>query len=310
MVRRPPPADRRTPTANGQRAAANVFTMVRRDELWVRGVLVESRLNAGEARESGGAIVARNLVDDGLQARCEREFERVRNAIASIRDARVRCVVTATEDEVESTIAITINGVSVVSTPESVERDYELLRACGTTSIRRPKPAHTHLVWRNGSAAVLLHEAIGHAAEHGHEPLDWPKWLRVRDESRDGTADLIAGEMPLALRRESFRDVPLRRMTNLVADESGAPFELPDRRIEIHLVAGGAYEPLTEIVTINIAVSDAGPFTFRAPRSAIARSLLGAAGPSVRYPGVICSREAQEIYVGSHAPAMITADLG
>src|SRR5581483_12000644 len=120
---------------------------------------------------------------------------------------------------------------------------------------------------------------------------------------------LLAGEAPRASRRESFRDVPLQRMTNLIAEQDGAPFELPDDRIEIQLVAGGAYEPLTEIVTINIAVSDAGPFTIRAPRRAISRSLLAATGPPIRYPGVICSREGQELYVGSHAPVIVTSDI-
>ena len=198
--------------------------------------------------------------------------------------------------------------MSVVSTPETIFYDYELLKA--TRNSGRPSPAARHLVWRNGSAAVLLHEAIGHAAEHGHAPLSWAPWLRVRDAARDGrVANLLAGDAPSAMRRESFRDVPLRRMTNLIVEQHGAPFEMPKNRIEIHLVAGGAYEPLTEIVTIQVAVSDAGPFTIRAPRRAIARSLVGAMGNPIRYPGVICSREGQELYVGSHAPVIITTEL-
>jgi hypothetical protein len=211
--------------------------MVRRDELWVRGVLAESRLNAGEAIDDGRTIVARNHIDSALRDRCEAEMDRVREAVAAIRDARVRCVVTATDDKVESTIAITLRGVSVVSTPETLEVDYKLLTS-SKPGTRDPRPGTT-FIWRNGSAAVLLHEAIGHAAEHGHEPLDWPKWLRVRDESRAGTADLLAGEAPRATRRESFRDVPLRRMTSLVAEQQGAPFEIPDDAVAIDLVAGG-----------------------------------------------------------------------
>ncbi|HJT16164.1 MAG TPA: hypothetical protein VJ853_02190 [Thermoanaerobaculia bacterium] len=282
------------------------FAMVRRDELWVRGALAESRLNAGEAIDDGRTIVARNGIDSSLRDRCEAEMNRVRPAIAAIRDARVRCVVTATEEDLESTIAVTVRGISVVSTPETIDADYALLKQ---TPTRHKALGARHFIWKNGSAAVLLHEAIGHAAEHGHEPLDWPAWLSVRDESRAGTADLIAGEAPRASRRESFRDVPLRRMTTLAAEQHGAPLDVPDDAINIYLVAGGAYEPLTEIVTINIAVSDAGAFTIRAPRRSVARSLLGATGNPIRYPGVICSREGQELYVGSHAPVIVTSDI-
>ena len=38
-------------------------------------------------------------------------------------------------------------------------------------------------------------------------------------------------------------------MTTLTASQHHAPFELPERRIEVLLVDGGAYEPLTETVT-------------------------------------------------------------
>ena len=292
------------------------FTIVRLDELWVGGALAESRLNFGEAAEDGDGISARNRIGDRalharLQRQCEEALRRVRHTIAAMTDARVRCVVTATHEDFEVTIAVTMSGVSVVSTPETLKADYQLLKSLLPPATRHPPPAGLPLVWRNGSAAVLLHEAIGHATEHGHAPLEWPSWLRVRDAARDGrVANLLAGEQPAATRRESFRDVPLRRMTSLIAEQHGAPFELPDERIEIRLVAGGAYEPLTEIVTINVAISDAGPFTIRAPRRAIARSLIGALGNPVRYPGVICSREGQELYVGSHAPVIITTELG
>src|SRR5262249_44437411 len=227
---------------------------------------------------------------------------------ASMNDARVRCVVTATHEDFEVTIAVTIGGVSVVSTLESLARDYALLKSSKPGT--RDPGRGTALVWRNGSAAVLLHEAIGHASEHGHAALSWPPWLRVRDAARDGrVANLLAGDPPAAMRRESFRDVPLRRMSNVIVEQHGAPFELTGGGIDIHLVAGGAYEPLTEIVTINVAVSDIGPFTIRAPRRTIARSIVGAQGNPIRYPGVICSRQGQELYVGSHAPVIVTPDL-
>src|SRR5205823_4721362 len=121
-----------------------------------------------------------------------------------------------------------------------------------------------------------------------------------------------------ALRRESFRDVPLRRMTHLHFEQIGAPFQLPTNRIEVFLVSGGTYEPLSESISIDIAVADLvtpkktqriAPFAVRASRKEVARALIGAAGDPIRYPGVICSREGQEIYVGSDAPVMVTREL-
>jgi hypothetical protein len=150
-------------------------------------------------------------------------------------------------------------------------------------------------VWQNGSAAVLLHEAIGHASEHGAGPVTWPAWLSV--------------DAPLASRRETFRDVPLPRMTHLIARQSGAPFALPDERIDVQLVAGGAYDPLTDLVTIDIAASNIGAFTIQRTRTEIAASLAGATGDPIRYPGVICSREGQELFVASHAPVIVTGPL-
>jgi hypothetical protein len=98
-------------------------------------------------------------------------------------------------------------------------------------------------------------------------------------------------------------------MKHLVARQTGAPFAPPSRHIEVQLIAGGAYDPVTDIVTINVAVSTAGPFTIRRTRAQIAAALAGAAGEPVRYPGVICSREGQELYVASHAPVMFTDAL-
>jgi hypothetical protein len=312
MDGRLPSAVSRGPSANGQRQTANdYFAMVRRDELWVRGTLDESRSTQGQATARESEIVARDTIDDReLPRRCEKEMARLRRAIAPIRDARVRGIVTASTTGLESTVTITLGDTSIVTDPDHARKDYELLKSLLAHGTRGLGPGSRNLVWRNGSAAVLLHEAIGHAAEHRHAPLAWPSWLRVRDQTDDGrSADLIAGELPVATRRESFRDVPLRRMTRLVAEQTGAPFEMPDECIEVHLVAGGAYEPLTEIVTINIAVSSVGPFTIRALRRTVAQSLLGATGDPLRYPGVICSREGQELFVGSHAPVMLTTGL-
>ena len=298
--------------------------MVRREELWVRGALAESRSSEGQAVTSGRKIVARDQIDDGelagkLRADCDAEVDRLRSATEALKGARVRGVVTAIATGVESTITITIDGVSVVTTPDEAAGDYDALKRLLRPPTAPPPTRPLPIVWRNGSGAVLLHEAIGHAAEHAHSGLQWPPWLRARDVARDGrVANLIEGQAPAALRRESFRDVPLRRMTSLHFEQVRAPFDLPPERIEVFLVSGGTYEPLSESVSIDVAVADhvsgkiaqrISPFTVHGLRIHISRALRGAAGDPIRYPGVICSREGQELYVASHAPVMVTAAL-
>jgi hypothetical protein len=188
-------------------------------------------------------------------------------------------------------MTIGVGGVSVATTPANALADFELLhRARNGTA-----PLRGSLVWLNGSAAVLLHEAFGHASEHDAAPVAWPSWLSI--------------DAPLASRRETFRDIPLMRMTQLIARQRDAPFTLPHDRVEVQLIAGGAYDPITDIVTIDVAVSSAGSFTIRRSRTEIAASLAGASGEPIRYPGVICSREGQELYVASHAPVMISDGL-
>ena len=172
-----------------------------------------------------------------------------------------------------------------------------------------------------------MHEAIGHPAESGHlarsegtssavaneggrarraptagetPALHWPSWLRV--------------EAPLVRRRQSFSDVPLERMTNVhVAAQQ--TMQLPPKRIDILLVAGGRYERLTDRVALFISAADLidgnesvrlRPFTIEATRVEVAAALRGASGEVRRYPGVICSKEGQELFVGSYAPDLVT----
>ena len=289
------------------------FAIASLDELWLRGALVESRLMHGVATQRGDAIEASDARDEELIRACELAMDEAREMVAALRDARVRIVVRATnEAEAETTMTIGVGGVSVVTTPANALADFELLHRVRNGSA----PLRGAIVWRNGSAAVLLHEAFGHASEHDAPPVAWPSWLSI--------------DAPLVSRRETFRDVPLMRMSHLIARQTNAPFVLPDERIDVELVAGGAYDPitdmvtidvavqlvaggaydpLTDVVTIDVAVSSAGPFTIRRSRAEIAASIAGASGETIRYPGVICSREGQELYVASHAPVMIADGL-
>jgi hypothetical protein len=274
---------------------ASTFAIASRDEVWLRGALTESRLMYGVATQRGDAIEASDARDEKLMRSSESALAEAQATVAMLRDARVRVVVRATRendvDSVATTMTIAIDRISVVTTPSNALADYELLHRVrnGSAPLRGP------IVWLNGSAAVLLHEAFGHASEHDVAPVEWPPWLSI--------------DAPLTPRRETFRDVPLIRMTHLIARQNNAPFAFPDDRVEVQLVAGGAYDPITDMVTVDVAVSSAGPFTIRRSRAEIAASLAGASGEPIRYPGVICSREGQELYVASHAPVMITDGL-
>jgi hypothetical protein len=275
--------------------ASSTFAIASRDELWLRGALSESRLMHGEARQHRKAIDASDAYDGNLVRACDEAVDNARSTIAALGDSRVRVVARATREDdgecVETTITISIGGLSVVTTLSNAIADYELLRRLAGSKPAMA-PGSFPIVWQNGSAAVLLHEAIGHAHEHNAAPVRWPAWLSV--------------DAPLVMRRETFRDVPLPRMKHLIATQTGAPFVLSDERIDVQLIAGGAYDPVTDMVTINVAVSTAGPFTIRRTRTEIAAAISGATGEPIRYPGVICSREGQELYVASHAPVMIT----
>jgi hypothetical protein len=298
----------------------DLFAMASRDELWSRGALLERRLSHGQAMQSGNEIVATDRLDDRrLRDACDGAAARIENDVRELTDARVRVVIAATPKAVDTTITVTIADVSIVTTPEHLRSDYDALRHLLAPTTAPPPSRPLPIVWRGGSGAVLLHEAAGHAAEHHHDPLQWPQWLRVRDESPDGPADLLAGEQPRAMRRQSFRDVPMPRMTSVVVEHVKAPFALPSQRIEVHLVSSGAYEPLTETVTIRASIADLvdddkrrrlPPLTLQATRQQIAQALAGASGNARRYPGVICSREGQELLVGSYAPTLVTAEIG
>lgn len=300
----------------------HLFSIASRDELWSGGVLIESRAEHGQARCRGAIIDASDIPDAVLIERAEARMAAMREQARELRDARVRLVANARRvneyEREEATMTVTVDGVSVVlipgALPPSPRRSGE----------RVPEPLP--ILWQNGSASVLLHEAAGHAAEHDHPPLEWPSWLTIRDEPDFEFDDIgaktehtdLTREAPKTQRRASFRDIPLPRMTTLIARQHDAPWSVPDERIEVHLLAGGAFEPLTGVVTLSIAVAELvtrgevtplAPFQIRVPRERVARAIAGASGEPLRYPGVVCGREGQELVVGSFAPLMLTTEL-
>jgi len=220
--------------------------------------------------------------------------------------------------------------VSIVSTPQSLLADIGQL----AETLARP-PAHETridalpIAWTCGSAAVLLHEALGHPSERAASPVKWPKWLEVTDDPAAAAIgnlaaddcgrpvsrrDLTRGERPSALRRWSFRDTPITRMSNLRVAASGTPISLPSHRVEVRLVEHGSWDSLTDEVTLRVSLAELVDgddrallprFTIRGTRSDLAARIEGWFGDAARYPGVICSDEGQTLPVGSIAVGIV-----
>lgn len=277
-----------------------LYAAASREELWSKGSLAESRLTCGEARHDELGIIAVDTLDAELLGDCDEWIATLRGFLEP--DLRMRLVAHATRDDSSGLIVATLGGRSVVTTPPHAAEDLRLLRTLPVTDgTARPAPGDVPIVWRNGSAAVLAHEAIGHPLECGVDPAGLPDWLHV--------------DVALEERRASFRDVPLTRMRHVRVAQSEAPFVLPPSRIEVLLLDGGGYDPLTDTVTIRVAAAmlidgaaklPLAPFEICEPRTGLLRAIIGASGDATRYPGVICSREGQEVFVESYAPDLIT----
>lgn len=292
--------------------AAN-FALVTRDELWSLAPvpsLLQQRLIHGIAVHSGNEIVANDALDSECDRLCDEAMEAARAAILAaverrrVEGTRFRLVVSARREETcrtEVTCALRNAGFSAITDPAHIEEDAALLaRFASRETTLSAAYRGTPIVWRNGSAAVLFHEAVGHALEHGQPPAPLPPGWHV--------------DAPLEMRRASFTDVPLRRMRRVEVSFDGEAAALPARRIEIHLLSGGHYEPLAETVTIRVAAADLihegvvtplHSFVIRERRADIAAAIIGGFGKPVRYPGVICSREGQDLFVSSAAPGMV-----
>jgi hypothetical protein len=224
------------------------------------------------------------------------------------------------------------NDVVLIVRSDELERAAATLRNIEATP---PSLVITQLeeqpwVFTRGSGSVLLHEAVGHAAESAVERERWPGWLLVIDDPEEGlgalkhddcgakvsAADLTSGERPAALRRRSFSDVPLHRMTNVRVKCSGLPTAVPEKRLEVELVTGGSYDPITDTVGLRVAVAydvngdrrmRVAPFGITVERRRIRQLLSGYSGDVQEYPGVICSSEGAAIPVGSFAPDLLFA---
>lgn len=312
--------------------ASGAFAMVVRDETWNAGERAprESRLSHGVASMSGSRIVAADERDDELLAVVDSDLADATAVLQELPpEVTARLVVSARRvAEVivrETVIVLSRDAFSVVSSPKTVLADAgQLTRITAVAPEVDADVGAMPLYWRNGTAAVLLHEAAGHPAEHRQRPVEFPEWLSVRDEpsvavddtgATPAAVDVARGECPTTMRRATFADVPLRRLSKVVVTQTGAPFAPASRRIEVLLVAGGRYDPLTEVVRVFVSAADvidgdsvrrARPFVVEASRDAVARSIRGAVGEPERYPGVVCSREGQEIVVGSYAPTLVT----
>ncbi len=313
------------------------FRVAARDEAWVvesaRIRVTRSRLTHGEADFDGVVMHATDRAHAPLLSACESQFERdaghLRAVVERCRGLEVRIAVAVREagavTRMETIVECSIGSLAVITTPENAADDIAALLSYSALPRTEPLPSGLPIVWRKGTSAVLLHEAAGHASESGSEPVTWPGWLGVADIPAAATddvgettrsVDLLRGEVPSSMRRETFRDLPLARMSRVVVSQADAPPIDVIERIEVELVAGGSYDPLTGQVSMLVTVAAAygldgsirwlRPFAVRRSRSEIARSLRGASGKPQRYPGVICSREGQDVYVESHGCDLLT----
>lgn len=273
---------------------------------------------------SGSAAGVRRLLD--------RIATVATRATATLRSHRRRIESAEISDEAASdTISISIRAPRAISftIPLDTSADSILRYALPPSAIAIDPRAYP-IAWRNGSGAVLLHEAVGHPGEIGPDPLHWPAWLEVADEP--GAAGigrlhvddigkpterrlLTSGELPSAHRRSSFRDVPHRRLTNLVVRHDDDPFDEPVPRIDVFLVGHGHFDAHRDTVELRIDAADLvtdrerialAPFALVEPRPGIAMKIRGGSGEGAAYPGVICSREGQRLPVGSFAPDILT----
>lgn len=228
---------------------------------------------------------------------------------------------------------LTGESISITTTPETLSPDCIQLISLMKPLPAGPVPDQVPILWRGGSASVLFHELIGHRSQSELPALKWPPWLTVSDQPfAEGLGRMIVddtGVSPRAAmltkgqplqcrRRQTFRDMPLVRMTNLICETAGLPLRVPDQRMEVWLVEHGSYDSDSDRVSLNISVADhvdgstrrrLPPFRIDAGAEQIAAVLVGGRGPLTRYPGIVCGDEGQRVPVGSWSMELLTAPL-
>lgn len=332
------------------------FSIQRAEERWIvsdgEPRLAELRAEMGSSRtfESDDAVRVEAVsrawfpAADEFGGEADRLFAELLDHLPHSRTFLVRRVIETREAGEDSLDARTTRLVSVRvkegggflvplerASVEFVANHIEVLSP--EAGAGRVDPSVLPLVWLHGSGSVLLHEAIGHPAEVGAESRRWPSWLRVRDDPQAGgigdmdqddcgrtigSRELTEGEVPDAWRRESYRDVPLRRMTNLMVESEHVLRKLPSPRLEVLLLGGGDWDIATDEIRIRVSAArlvGSGaerwvlPFVYRLSRSRLPQLLVGSFGNEAWYPGVMCGDEGQRVPVGSRSPILVTKAL-
>lgn len=330
----------------------HLYASASRDEVWLLSgealVRITDRWEAGRAwtrvREDGFEIEATDDFGDAIDLRQRLEeplsIDSETLARAATRElagpARVRllrharAVVAGDLHDLrfQDTLIVSASGRSIVASSENLAEFGRFLEPPAAAAVEVGDYRSLPIEWADGSAAVLMHEAVGHPAERARRGVSWPEWLSVEDRPGGDHDDcgmptrnsiLTGPNAQLSWRRSSFRDVPLRRMAHLIVSASGVTALPPKDRLRLRLLSGGRYDPIDDTVTIGVVSAErlgrAGiepirPFTIRESRTTIAAAMAGECGASVSYPGVACFDQGQRVFVGSTACGLLTRPFG
>lgn len=247
--------------------------------------------------------------------------------VALLRSTRERRVIevnsrTVEDDTTYISATVSSSGESRTIVSRSADALARELASIDLTPSQLARDRSLPIVFTNGSASLLFHEAVGHPSELTAQ-TPWPTWLTVTDDPRGPLVDmqhddagaatstsvLTSGELPSARRRATFRDVPLRRMTNIIVTTT-KQIKLPQARISVTAVAEGSFVRHSGEIHLRVLqavqIRDGkstplAPFDLRSTLTQLAKSLAGGGGAVQTYPGVLCSEEGQRLPVGGAA---------